>query len=87
MDKVMNQIRKEAAALGNRTQDFQPRRPFRGILPPLPARGTIRQLLIGIPENHTYFLRNREFLRTVRDAARQTQQVVIRVVPVRGWRR
>jgi YD repeat-containing protein len=43
-------------------------------------------LLVGIPENSSVFVYDREFIRTLNQYARQFK-TAIKVVPVRGWRR
>jgi RHS repeat-associated protein len=83
IEGLEKKIRTEATALGNHNSDFWPIN--KRIDRPIPLdQVTSRTLLVPIPENHAYFLRNPAFIQMVRDVQR-AHRVIVRVVPLKGW--
>ncbi|MCP4549449.1 MAG: RHS repeat-associated core domain-containing protein, partial [bacterium] len=84
--RLLRAITKEAETLANRKQDFQPRKSAPPGTPPIPVASVrTRMLIMVIPERHIRFFNDPSFRQAIRSTAMRTR-VLIRVVPLKGWR-
>jgi hypothetical protein len=81
--RLLRAITQEALTLEGK-HTFQPRNTAPASTPPRTGIKT-QALMVAIPENHTNFFKDWIFKDAVRRVAEDTE-VVIRVIPIRGWR-
>jgi hypothetical protein len=87
MERLTAAITKEAETLGSRSQDFQPRNSAPASVKPIPISTVqTRTVLFTIPETNAGFLRDSTFIQAVRQI-QQSTKVIVRVVPIRGWKK
>jgi RHS repeat-associated protein len=87
MTRTLRELEKEARTMAKHNSPWKPSNTAPAGVTPIPIAATrTRTVLMIIPQNHSQFLNNPTFLRTV-TTIHNTTGVILRVVPLRGWRR
>jgi hypothetical protein len=87
LSRLQRALVKEVETMGRRNSDWVPQPQYKGQLAPIPISSTpMRAVVMAIPETNSHFLMDRGFIQFVRNI-QQTNRVIVRVVPVRGWRK
>jgi RHS repeat-associated protein len=87
IERCLRKIKEYTVEIGQRKRSFQPKDENRKSSPPINLSDVrTRTLFVVIPENHISYLSDKSFINAINQLQR-ANRVIIRVVPLRGWRK